>query len=277
MDGPKVPDSVPCVPPTDDFAHAVAADPVDLETAVLCIGACGAPEADIDAARRHLDELAAAVPEPSVEALVETLFGPDGFRGDRAEYYHPSNSFLHAVLERRRGIPITLSILAMCVGDRIGVTLQGVGTPAHFVLSTDGAGLEPGAPDDRRYIDAFNGGSIVDRDGLVAQFAALAPGVDITPYLSPLATHDVIRRVLNNLVHVYRSTGDRNGLVWSTRLRTTVPGAGAGDHRAHAGALAAAGDFGRAAAVLDRLAALGSARAEDELRHEADRLRARLN
>lgn len=254
---------------TERFADVVSRHPVPLDEAALLIGAHAEPGVDVDQSLHRLDELADAVAQPSLETLLSTLFGADGFRGDRDDYYDPRNSYLHEVLERRRGIPITLSVLAMEVGRRIGVVLAGVGTPAHFLTRT----LEP----QPRFVDAFGGGRILDRNQLDGFFATIAPGVDVEPYLDPLPPLDILRRMLANLIGVHRRIGDRDAFLWATQLRTLIPGSSADDHRTFGGALAASGDFARAAKVLESI--VDDGRTEDPERElaEARRLRARLN
>lgn len=254
---------------TERFADIVARDPVPLDEAALLIGAHASADSDVTASLAALDSLAEAVPQPSVETLLATLFGAEGFVGDHETYYDPRNSYLHEVLARRLGIPITLSVLAMEVGRRIGVELDGVGTPAHFMVRTREA-----VP---RFVDAFGGGRILDRAEMDDLFAALAPGIDITPFLAPLPTLDIVRRILANLTAIHRRSGDREALLWTTQLRTVIPGSTADDERTFGGALAASGDFARAAKVLESIVDGGRASDPERELAEAQRLRARLN
>lgn len=254
---------------TERFADLVSSPHFALDRAALLVAAHADPACDVDANLRRLDDLAGEVPEPTLEALTRTLFGAHGFVGDQVDYYDPRNSYLHEVLERRRGIPITLSVLLMEVGRRCGVTLAGVGTPAHFITCTT---TEP-----RRWVDAFAGGKVLDRAQLDEQFARLAPGIDLEPYLDPVPPAQVVGRMLANLVAIHRHRNDRAGLLWATRLRTLVPGATADDRRAYGGALAACGDFSRAAKVLESLVEDGIADDPGDELARARRLRARLN
>lgn len=253
---------------TERFADAVGRDPVPLDETALLIGA-HAGGCDVDGALGQLDDLADAVPQPGLETLLATLFGARGFTGNREDYYDPRNSYLHEVLRRRLGIPISLSVLTMEVGRRLGVVLAGVGTPAHFVTRT--MGPEP------RFVDAFGGGRILDRAELDAMFATIAPGIDLEPHLRPLSTHDILRRMLANLAAIHRRTGDREALLWTTQLRTLIPGSTPDDQRSFGGALAAAGDFVRAAKVLESIVDGGEASDPERELAEARRLRARLN
>lgn len=254
---------------TERFADLVAQPSFPLDEAALLVAAHADPACDIEAGLGRLDQIAASVPEATLPALTTTLFGTWGFAGDQVDYYDPRNSYLHEVLERRRGIPITLSVVLIEVGRRVGVRLAGVGTPAHFVTCT--------TTGPRRWVDAFAGGRILDRAELDTQFARLAPGIDLEPYLEPVSPAQVVGRILNNLVAIHRQRNDRTALLWASRLRTLVPGASPDDRRAYGGALAACGDFVRAAKVLESLVEDGHATdPEDELA-TARRLRARLN
>lgn len=260
---------MPGVELTERFADVVSRTPLPLDEAVALVAAHADPACDVAATLGRLDELAAAVPGAGLDALLDLLFGSLGFTGDRTDYHDPRNSYLHEVLERRRGIPITLSIVLMEIGRRIGVALHGLGTPAHFMV------LAPGDPP--RFVDAFAGGRVLDRAGLQSLFTTLAPGVDLAPHLVPLPPADIVRRVLGNLVAIHRGRSDRDGLLWSTQLRTLVPGSSPDDQRTFGGALAACGDFARAAKVLESLAGRGDAPDPERALAEARQLRARLN
>ena len=254
---------------TERFADLVAAPTFPLDEASLLIAAHADGSCDIERNLALLDELAASVPEPTLESLTRTLFGSWGFVGDQVDYYDPRNSYLHEVLARRRGIPITLSVVLIEVGRRAGVPLAGVGTPAHFLACT--------TTGPRRWVDAFAGGRVLDRSELDDQFSRLAPGVDLEPHLDPVPPAQVVARILANLVAIHRHRSDRAGLLWATRLRTLVPGASPDDRRAYGGALAACGDFVRAAKVLESLVEDGAVEDPGDELARAQRLRARLN
>lgn len=254
---------------TERFADVFGREPFRLDEACALIGAHADERCDVDATVGRLDDLAAMVPSPTLDDLLATLFGTCRFSGDVDSYYDPRNSYLHEVIERRRGIPITLSVVVMEVGRRLGIAIDGIGTPAHFMVRTTDEPV--------RYIDSFGGGRIFHRDALDVHFATLAPGVDVAPYLRALDGADIVRRVLGNLVNVLRSQGDRDGLLWATQLRTLVPGSSPDDQRTFGGALAASGDFVRAAKVLESIVDDGQATDPERELAEARRLRARLN
>ena len=252
--------------PADAFASVVS-DPdlgERLDEAALALAAARGESVDLDAARQQLDRLAERCEAPTL-AGVMTCIRQAGFTGNRAAYYEAANSYLDQVLARRMGIPITLSILTIAVGRRVGVPIVGVGMPAHFLV---------GSPDGERFADPFNGIDHLDPAACGRLFEdVIAPGVRFDPaYLQPAAPTDIIRRMLNNLTEIFRRTHARSDLVWSTELATRLPDAAEADERAHIDALAAAGRFDAAALRLDRL---GSTEPGDAARAEA--LRARLN
>jgi regulator of sirC expression with transglutaminase-like and TPR domain len=193
----------PCgVPPLDEAALLVAAHdhPVDVRGALA-----------------QLDELAARCAEPSVDAVVSLLFEDEGFVGDEEDYYHPDNSFLDRVLERRRGLPILLALIAAEVGARAGVCLAPVGMPGHFLLRD--------CADPDGYLDPFHRGRRLDREGCAAIFRALHPGMPfVESYLDPIDARTVLLRLVTNLVRSYTTRGPVTSLAWSLHLRALVAG-----------------------------------------------------
>lgn len=254
---------MPVVDLTTRFADLVSRDDFRVEDAAFLIGAHAYPEYDPADGGAALDAWAERVPAADLPSLLATLFGRGGFAGDAIDYYDPRNSFLPDVLVRRRGIPISLSVLLIAVARRVGIAIEPIGTPAHVLTRL--------VRDPDCYIDAFDGGRVLRRADLAPMFARLAPGVDLDPYLQPMPSADVVRRMLGNLVGIWSQSGDHQSLVWATRLRSLVPGAGSDDVRAHARAVAVVGDFGQAASILERIG-------QPEVDTPAIRsLRARLN
>lgn len=258
---------------TERFRHVVAGPErsLRLDEAAFLIAAHARPGLDVDAGLETLDELAARVAEPSVDGLVELLFGELGFTGNAGSYYDPDNSFLDQVLERRTGIPISLSLLAIEVGRRVGVGLDGVGMPGHFLLRT--------RDDPPGFVDAFSGGRRLDVQGCAELFwrsqGREAPfAVDV---LDPIGPRTILARMLGNLRAIYRQKGGRHQLVWVEELRVAIPGAALADRRALAMALAEVGRFDEAADQLAALADDAGARPGAAIRRQAEQIRARLN
>lgn len=241
-----------------------------LDEAALLVAAAVRPDLDVAAEQGRLDELAAAVWAPTLDAVRKCLFVELGFAGDAEDYYDPRNSCLDQVVERRLGIPITLSVLLLEVSRRVGVPLAGVSMPGHFLLRDE---LDPDV-----FVDPFAGGAVLDAAGCEARFRDLhGPGAAFDPaFLRPVGARAIVARMLANLDPIATARGDRQLLERVVRLRTLVPGAPVPLHRRLAEVLASSCRFGEAADVLDRVAAAGAADASDDAL-AARRLRARLN
>ena len=125
------------------FLAGAAATADDLAAGALLIAAHEYPALDVAAYLAQLNDMADVLrrrlrpdigPSDTVIALNHYLFDELGFRGNAADYYDPRNSFLNDVLERRLGIPISLSVLYIAVGRRLGLPLEGVSFPSHFLV-----------------------------------------------------------------------------------------------------------------------------------------------
>ena len=255
--------------PTIRFTDLVQGpeDELPLDEAALLIAAHGHPGLDVDAELAKLDELAAGVTERTLYGWRRHLFVDLGFAGNVKRYYDPANSFLDDVLRRRKGLPITLSVLGMEVGRRIGVHLEGVGMPGHFLLRH--------GPD--AYVDPFEGGRLLDRAGCVERFRALHGAAPFLPsYLDTVGPVAILGRMLNNLKSVYTGRGDVVSLSWVFQLRLALPGASPLERREWARVLGAVGRFLEAAVVLEDLVDVAPDR-EEELLSEAFAFRSRLN
>ena len=203
------------------FSLAVAdpASMLPLDEATLCVAAVLEPGVDVEAGLQELDELAGRCPSPTLDALMRHLFGRggEGFRGNDVDYYDPRNSYLHDVLRRRMGIPITLSIVAMEVGRRIGVPMDGVGMPGHFLLRDK---VDPTV-----FCDPFHGGRFLDASACERLFrSTVGPERPWFPgFLDPVPRPAIVARVLANLQGIFDRTKDlvRQGSV--ARLRLAMP------------------------------------------------------
>jgi len=196
--------------PYEEFRRAVEQPEttLDLGCAALAIARAEYPQLDTAAYLGRIDEFASEVaehlssdesgPHRSIAALNYVLFQRVGFRGNRKDYFDAKNSFLNEVIERRLGIPITLSVLYMEVARRVGLPLLGVGFPGHFLVKyLDG--------DQEIVIDPFDGGDIKTRDSLERLlFGLYGKSVALTPeFLAPVAKRQILRRMLNNLKFIY--------------------------------------------------------------------------
>ena len=262
-------------PATDRFVELVEGDDefaLPLDEITLLVAAHAYPGLDVAAELARLDGLAATCPEPTVEALRQHLFVDLGFAGNHRRYGDPRNSFLNDVLTRRVGIPISLSVLTMEVGRRLGLSLDGIGMPGHFLVRYD-------TEDGGRFLDPFDGGRPLSVEDCARLFRAVhGAGPPFTAdLLAPVGPRAIVVRMLANLRQIYLAVGDARSAGWVHRLRAAVPAASASDQADVARALASLGRFGEAAARLDALADAVPEPGADRARAEAVSLRARLN
>jgi regulator of sirC expression with transglutaminase-like and TPR domain len=219
--------------PYKEFRQAVdrmEAD-IDLGKAALTIATSDYPDLDINAYLSRIDGLATAVAARlgaeadvyrSIAALNFVLFEQQAFRGNREYYFDPRNSFLNEVLDRKTGIPISLSILYIEVAHRIGLSLQGVGFPGHFLVKYPGNNEEI-------VVDPFNRGEILSQQNLETMLYRLYGGkVVFEPHLlETISKKQILRRMLNNLKIIYLRQNDLiKGLSIVERLMVLDPGAG---------------------------------------------------
>ena len=188
---------------------------LNLAEAALLIAQEEQPNLDVAHYLQRLDQLADAVraklpesptPQDRIQALNTHLFFEEGLRGNAGEYYDPRNSFLNEVLERKTGIPITLSVLYMEVGRRLGLSLAGVGFPGHFLVKYVG-------PDKEQILDPFAGGAAVTEEQLAAKLKSMYGDnnpfmAQIPQLLTPATKKEILIRMLRNLKGVYLQKGD---------------------------------------------------------------------
>jgi regulator of sirC expression with transglutaminase-like and TPR domain len=141
-------------------------------------------------------------PADVLETLCEVLFTEEGFRGNRERYYDPRNSLLTDVLERRTGTPLSIAIVMLETARRVGLELQGVGLPGHFVVRLP----RPGEGD--LYLDPFDGGRFLPLADVEKILRTFAPGATLDPYLRPCPPRAMLVRMLNNLKAIYLKGGD---------------------------------------------------------------------
>ena len=259
---------------TERFAELVhrPEDEIALDEAALLIAAHNYPMLDVDSELRRLDDLAAGVRDRTMQGLIEELFGRRQFAGNHDDYGDPRNSFLNDVLDRRLGIPITLSVVTMEVGRRLGLRLAGVGMPGHFLVRgvVDGEDM---------WIDSFNHGRLLSQAACVDFFLERGGRFDEfdVSLLEPVGPRLILIRMLTNLRHTYVTSGDGPSLAWVGRLRATIPGLPITDQAEQARFLMNLARFEEAAEVLERIAAEVDDTEGVRLRKEANLLRARLN
>jgi regulator of sirC expression with transglutaminase-like and TPR domain len=179
---------------------------LDLARGALLIAATEYPDLDIEHELGLLDALSGAASARlegaedalrAANALSQYLFDEVGLRGNREDYYDPGNSYLNDVLHRRLGIPITLSLVYIEVGRRLGLPLVGVGMPGHFLVKHQGV--------DDLFIDPYHGGILLSEKEC-AQRLREVQGQDLLwdeTYLGPTTNLDFLTRLLGNLKGAY--------------------------------------------------------------------------
>lgn len=202
---------------------------MDLAEGALLIAAEEQPGVDVHAGLAALDALAerAAAGLPAtgtvrqrLEALCDFLARQEGFQGNEADYYDPRNSYLDQVLARRVGIPITLALVYMEVGRRLGLAFEGVNFPGHFLVRY----AEADAPE-ALYLDPFTGTVLTQDDcAVLLQRLAGAGTVLEEEHLRTATPRALLRRMLNNLKQIRLQQGDdRAALACSERMLLLVP------------------------------------------------------
>lgn len=187
----------------------------DLAEAALLVAADEYPDLDIGAYLARVDALSATVrrrlpasasAQAKLAALNEVLFTEECFTGNTDEYYDPRNSFLNEVLDRRLGIPITLSIVYLAVGRRAGLPLDGVSFPGHFLVKLP---IDDGVI----VLDPYSGGVSLNEDELIGLLQRVAGQVEHTPMslaqlLATAGKRDILARMLRNLKAIYVRQND---------------------------------------------------------------------
>ena len=217
------------------FDQLVASTGESINTAECALTAAAAlgREIDVTAELARLGELAAGAshgvgaaetPLGQINALNDHLFDELGFAGNMDDYYDPRNSLLDQVVQRRLGIPITLSLLYIEVGARLGVSLAGVGMPGHFLVRH--------VEEDGLYVDPFNRGVILSEPECREQFERINEGMRWDPaFLAAVSPRSLLARMLRNLAAIWTQ---REDLALAERVMTLLislqPGE-AGHHR----------------------------------------------
>jgi len=170
------------------------------------------PRLDVGGYLDELDELAARVEsrctpgEPGIFRLGHLhaeMFDADGYRGDTSGYYDPRNAYLNEVIERKLGIPITLSIVFLHVASKIGLNASGVGLPGHYIVKVQFELNEV-------YVDPFHSGQTLTIPEIRALLQSMTGGS--TPlsseHLRAWTGRETLHRVLANLVSMWSRAGD---------------------------------------------------------------------
>jgi regulator of sirC expression with transglutaminase-like and TPR domain len=186
---------------------SLADDRIDLAHGALLIAKAAYPDLNESLYLERLDRMASRVKldmtantesEDIIAKLNYILFEQEKFRGNRENYYDPDNSFLNRVLDRKTGIPITLSLIYIEVAGRLGLDVRGIGLPGHFITALYHASGEI-------FIDPFNQGEIRSVDECLEMVRtymgnAVAPELH---WLQPIGRKELLARMLRNLKLIY--------------------------------------------------------------------------
>ena len=197
--------------PVSEFRGFIRSLNYELETGALLLSRTVNPDIDVGGMCLQLDALAVRCRELIVEPtsardkcriLNRVLFHEHGFRGNTEHYADPLNSFLDQVLARRKGLPITLSMVYLLVAERIGLSLEPIGLPGHFLIGCY-------AEDLPFYIDPFNGGRLLTANEAFAMLRkhSLSPTI---ADLAPTPVREVLCRCCRNLVNHYTVANDHD-------------------------------------------------------------------
>jgi regulator of sirC expression with transglutaminase-like and TPR domain len=183
----------------------------DLEEGVFLLSELGDPSASYLELKEYLDRVAERVEElfdenyeilsdeSKVHILIRVLVEEEGFSGDESRYDLPENSFLTQVIKNKIGIPISLSVIYILVGKRLGLPVYGTNMPFHFLLLYE-------SPDYSTYIDPFHGGTLLDR-GTCEKFLEKHGFDPSQKYFARTSTSSILRRMFRNLINLYRKNG----------------------------------------------------------------------
>lgn len=190
-----------------EFARLAAEPAPDLEEGAFLVSRFGQPSADLGAYRGWLDRVALAVsedmvdddPETGVRRLCEHLFKSLGFAGNETDYYDPDNSYLTRVIDTRRGIPVTLTILFLLLAKRLKLPVYGVGTPGHFLAGFRVTG-------DPLFVDCFRKGKLMTLAEVRRML--VRNGYDYRPeYVRACPPREILARMMRNLISIYQKAG----------------------------------------------------------------------
>jgi len=181
---------------------------IDLAAAALAFARTEYPKLDVPHYLGRLDSLARRVrgqmrSNPTAREVIallnRVLFEEEGLRGNRDDYYDARNSFLNDVLDRKLGIPITLSVIYMDVARRVGFPIAGTGMPGHFLLK------HYDVMSGEMVIDPFNRGRIVSNAQCQQRLNEIYSGeIELKPeFLQPVTHREILTRMLNNLRQIY--------------------------------------------------------------------------
>ncbi|HJR78296.1 MAG TPA: transglutaminase-like domain-containing protein [Nitrospiraceae bacterium] len=182
---------------------------LDLETGTFLLARYAYPSLDVALYERQLDDMARELRgqigsrvsgEETVKALNRYLFTEQGFKGNTKNYYELENSYLNRVIDRRTGIPISLSAVYLLIGKRLGLPVHGIGMPGHFLVKYESEKY-------KIFIDCFNGGALLTEKNCMRFLTEAGYGFE-ERYLQKSPTRAILTRMIKNLLAIYSKLDD---------------------------------------------------------------------
>jgi regulator of sirC expression with transglutaminase-like and TPR domain len=216
--------------PRQRFIQAVRQpdDQIDLERAALYMAQEEYPDLDVEEYVNALDTMAdelkqqlpqSLYPLKIIQGMNRYLYQDLNFAGNSLDYYDPRNSYLNQVIDRRTGIPITLSLVYLAIARRVGLPMVGVGLPGHFLI-------RPIADEMDVFVDPFNSGEVLFREDCEALLQQVYhQPVPLRPeFLVPVTSRQFLMRMLGNLKAIHLNRGDmHNALAAIERMLILYP------------------------------------------------------
>jgi regulator of sirC expression with transglutaminase-like and TPR domain len=214
-------------PDSPELERLIAGDRnVQLARIALEIARDAYPELDVEVYLRRIQELVERIrvrcrprakPRDILGQINWVLFVEEEFRANHEDYYDHRNSYLNEVLDRRLGIPISLSVLYWAVAEQLGLSMAGANLPVHFMLRLDDG-------DRTWFVDPFHAGAVYTRDDCQRKLAEIAgrPVVLTESSVAPCSTQVVVTRMLRNLKAIYGNSKDLASLLPVQRRLTAL-------------------------------------------------------
>ena len=177
---------------------------LDLESGAFLLARYAYPSLDTGQYSEQLDEMGRELRgqigsrvsgEETVKALNRYLFTEQGFKGNTKNYYELENSYLNRVIDRRTGIPISLSVVYLLIGKRLGLPVHGIGMPGHFLVKYE-------AEKYKIFIDCFNGGALLTEKNCARFLTEAGYGFE-DRFLQSSPTRAILTRMIKNLLAIY--------------------------------------------------------------------------
>lgn len=201
-------------------------DAMNLEVGAFLIARYAYPALEVDRYHAQLDTMAGEVRarighrasgEEAVNALNRYLFIEQGFKGNTKNYYEVENSYINCVMDRRVGIPISLSVVYLLIGERLALPLIGIGMPGHFLVKYESDRY-------KIFIDCFNGGALLTEKNCARFLTEAGYGFD-DKYLQKSPVRAVLSRMIKNLLAIYAKSDETGKAARLTKFIEILGGA----------------------------------------------------